>query len=326
MDKTKKLIEIKSVKKHYPVIRSFFKERNLFVRAVDGVTLTIFKGETLGLVGESGCGKSTLGRLILRLDEPTGGSISYNGRDMASLSSRELKGLRAKLQVIFQDPYSSLNPRKNIYSQVGEGMAIHRVVKRSRRRERVKHYLELVGLSEEHLNRYPHEFSGGQRQRIGIARALALEPELIVADEPVSSLDVSIQAQIINILMELKEKFALTYLFISHDLSVVEYISDRVAVMYLGKIMELSGKDALYKDPLHPYTIALLSAVPKVATNGSGTRKKRIILEGDIPSPIFPPEGCPFNTRCPEVREVCREEEPPLEDKGGGRLCACHFR
>lgn len=317
------LIKLSSVKKYYPITRALLAKKDLFVRAVDGVDFKLLRGETFGLVGESGCGKSTLGRVILRLEEPTSGTVTYNGRDFSTLSKNELLHLRAKLQIIFQDPYSSLNPRKSVSSIIGEGMIIHNLIKRYEKKEKVREYLELVGLSEDHLNRYPHEFSGGQRQRIGIARALALGPELIVADEPVSSLDVSIQAQILNLLMELKEKFNLTYLFISHDLSVVKHISDRVAVMYLGKIVELSEKSALYEDPLHPYTSALFSAVPSFEP---GRKGKRIILGGDIPSPVFPPPGCRFHTRCVEAKEICHKEEPPLENKGGGRLCACHFR
>jgi oligopeptide/dipeptide ABC transporter ATP-binding protein len=317
------LIELIAVKKYYPVTSGFFKRRDLTVKAVDDVDLAIRRGETLGIVGESGCGKSTLGRLILRLEEPTRGTITYAGQDMASFSSARMQKLRAHLSIIFQDPYASLNPRKSVYSIIAEGIRIHGLSDRSGLRRRVTDILEQVGMSEDALERYPHEFSGGQRQRIGIARALALSPELIIADEPVSSLDVSIQAQIINILMSLKERFGLTYVFISHDLSVVRYMSDRVGVMYLGKIMELSGKEELYKRPLHPYTAALLSAVPAIRGNG---RRRRIILRGDIPSPIFVPAGCRFHTRCPEAQGICEKETPPLSDKGGGRLCACHFR
>jgi oligopeptide/dipeptide ABC transporter ATP-binding protein len=317
------LIELIAVKKYYPVNRGFLTRKVFTVKAVDVVDLAIRRGETLGIVGESGCGKSTLGRLILRLEDPTEGKIIYAGRDMASFSHAQMQKLRAKLSIIFQDPYASLNPRKNVLAIVGEGMEIHGLSRRSDLRRRVTDILEQVGMSEDALFRYPHEFSGGQRQRIGIARALALSPELIIADEPVSSLDVSIQAQIINILMSLKERYGLTYVFISHDLSVVRYISDRVAVMYLGRIMELSNKDELYAKPLHPYAIALLSAVPSIRGNGRGPR---IILRGDIPSPIFVPPGCRFHTRCPEAQDICKKETPPLEDKGGGRLCACHFR
>jgi oligopeptide/dipeptide ABC transporter ATP-binding protein len=316
-------IELRAVKKYYPIKLDFFSKGKHFVRAVDGITLDLSPGETFGLVGESGCGKSTLGRVLLHLEKPTDGTIRYRGRDLSSFSRHELTELRAKLQLIFQDPYSSLNPRKPVSSLVGEGMVIHNRAKKSGLREKVTHYLDLVGLSAEHLDRYPHEFSGGQRQRIGIARALALEPELIVADEPVSSLDVSIQAQIINLLFDLKVKFNLTYLFISHDLSVVEHISDRVGVMYLGKIVELSEKTSLYKNPLHPYTTALFSAIP---TYDPAEKRKRIILGGDIPNPAFPPTGCSFHTRCIEAKEICQKEIPPLVDKGGGRLCACHLR
>ncbi|MBN2225425.1 MAG: ATP-binding cassette domain-containing protein [Deltaproteobacteria bacterium] len=317
------LIQLTAVKKYYPVNRGFLKRKGLSVKAVDDIDLVIRRGETLGIVGESGCGKSTLGRLILRLEEPTQGKVFYEGRDMASFSPGRLQQLRAKLSIIFQDPYASLNPRKSVFSIIGEGMAIHRVCNRSEMRGHIVDILAQVGMSEDALDRYPHEFSGGQRQRIGIARALALSPELIIADEPVSSLDVSIQAQIINILMSLKDRFGLTYVFISHDLSVVRYMSNRVGVMYLGKIVELSDKDELYKQPLHPYTVALLSAVPTIRGNG---RKQRVILRGDIPSPIFVPTGCRFHTRCPEVQDICKSEAPPLEDKGGGKLCACHFR
>lgn len=317
------LIELISVKKYYPVSRGFFTRTDMAVKAVDDVDLVIQRGRTLGIVGESGCGKSTLGRLILRLEVPTEGKVLYAGQDMAGFSASRLQKLRARLSIIFQDPYASLNPRKSIYSIVGEGIRIHGLAARSEMRARVAALLEQVGMSEDSLDRYPHEFSGGQRQRIGIARALALSPELIIADEPVSSLDVSIQAQIINILMSLKERFGLTYVFISHDLSVVRHMSDRVGVMYLGRIMELSDKEQLYRKPLHPYTTALLSAVPTIRGNG---RKRRIILRGDIPSPIFVPPGCRFHTRCPEARAICKKETPPLEDKGGGRLCACHFR
>jgi len=274
-------------------------------------------------VGESGCGKSTIGRVILNLEKPTDGTVSFNGRDISQLDRQETQALRAKLQIIFQDPYSSLNPRKSVASIIGEGMIIHGKTTRGERDDRVREYLKLVGLSEDHLTRYPHEFSGGQRQRIGVARALALNPDLIVADEPVSALDVSIQAQILNLMIDLKRELELTYLFISHDLSVVEYISDRVAVMYLGKIVEFSDKTLLSSNPLHPYTTALLSAVPAMA---SSQRPERIVLSGDIPNPIFPPPGCRFHTRCPEVQDVCKKEEPPLEEKSGGRWCACHFR
>jgi len=323
MNNTENLLSVDHVKKYYPLGREMFTEQRLMVRAVDDVTFSIRRGETLGLVGESGCGKSTIGRVILNLERPTEGTIRFDGRDLSRMDRREIKSLRAKLQIIFQDPYSSLNPRKSVASIIGEGMIIHGKVTRGERDDRVREYLKLVGLSEDHLTRYPHEFSGGQRQRIGVARALALDPELIIADEPVSALDVSIQAQILNLMIDLKEKLGLTYLFISHDLSVVEYISDRMAVMYLGKIVEFSEKAPLYSNPLHPYTTALLSAVPSV---GSTKRTGRIVLSGDIPNPIFPPPGCRFHTRCPEAQDVCTKEEPPLEEKSDGRWCACHFR
>ncbi|MBN1883012.1 MAG: dipeptide ABC transporter ATP-binding protein [Deltaproteobacteria bacterium] len=323
MGDSQTLLSIDHVTKHYPVGSEQFGKQKLMVRAVDDVTFTIRRGETLGLVGESGCGKSTIGRIILNLEKPTDGTVWFDGRDISLLSRRETQAFRSKLQIIFQDPYSSLNPRKSVASIIGEGMIIHGKTTRRERDDRVREYLQLVGLSEDHLTRYPHEFSGGQRQRIGVARALALDPDLIVADEPVSALDVSIQAQILNLMIDLKEKLGLTYLFISHDLSVVEYISDRVAVMYLGKIVEFSEKTLLYADPLHPYTTALLSAVPAV---GASKKTERIVLSGDIPNPIFPPPGCRFHTRCPEAQDVCKKEEPPLEEKSGGRWCACHFR
>ena len=320
---TQALLSVDHVKKYYPVGREMFTEQKLMVRAVDDVTFSVRRGETLGLVGESGCGKSTIGRVILNLEKPTDGTIRFGGRDISLLDRRETKSLRAKLQIIFQDPYSSLNPRKSVASIIGEGMIIHGKTTRGERDDRVREYLKLVGLSEDHLTRYPHEFSGGQRQRIGVARALALDPDLIVADEPVSALDVSIQAQILNLMIDLKNTFKLTYLFISHDLSVVEYISDRVAVMYLGKIVEFSDKTLLYSNPLHPYTSALLSAVPSV---GSLKKTERSVLSGDIPNPIFPPPGCRFHTRCPEAKDICKKEEPSLEEKSDGRWCACHFR
>jgi oligopeptide/dipeptide ABC transporter ATP-binding protein len=292
------------------------------VRAVDGVTAALFPGETLGLVGESGCGKSTLGRAILRLIEPTSGQVLFQGQDILGMDRRQLRGKRREMQIIFQDPYASLNPRMQVGDIVGEALAIHRVAFGRERRERVYELLQTVGMPSESYQRYAHEFSGGQRQRIGIARALAVIPKLIVADEPVSALDVSIQAQILNLLMDLQERFGLTYLFISHDLRVIEHVSDRVAVMYLGKIVELATRESLYKGPLHPYTQALLSAIP---LPDPGQRKQRIILKGDVPSPINPPPGCAFHTRCPYVQDRCRGETPVLREFSPGHFASCHF-
>jgi oligopeptide/dipeptide ABC transporter ATP-binding protein len=293
------------------------------VRAVDGVDLNVSHSATLGLVGESGCGKSTLGRLILALEKPTSGRVFVEGTDVNALSRTKLKELRARMQIIFQDPYSSLNPRRTIQSALEEPLVIHGMGTRKERKARVFHLMEEVGLRPEYATRYPHEFSGGQRQRIGIARALALNPSLIVADEPVSALDVSIRSQVINLLEDLQEKYGLTYIFISHDLSVVEHISDRVAVMYLGKIFEIGPKEEIFDHPVHPYTEALLSAVP---TLDPATRRKRIVLEGDVPSPISPPSGCRFHPRCRYRIDVCSREEPGLKDVGHGHEAACHVR
>ncbi|MBI5166493.1 MAG: dipeptide ABC transporter ATP-binding protein [candidate division NC10 bacterium] len=313
------LLEVRDLKKHFPLRKGFFGEASQ-VRAVDGISFAINEGETLGLVGESGCGKSTTGRLILRLLEPTGGEIYFEGRSVFQASREEMRLLRRRMQIIFQDPYSSLNPRMTVGDIVGEGMVIHKLYQGRERQDRIADLLRKVGLSPEHMSRYPHEFSGGQRQRIGIARALAVSPKLIVADEPISALDVSIQAQVINLLQDLQEDLGLTYLFIAHDLRVVEHVSDGVAVMYLGKIVELADSLELYAHPLHPYTEALLSAIP---IPDPTSRPQRIILEGDIPSPITPPPGCRFHTRCPKRIAPCDQEEPSLKDLGGGHYVAC---
>jgi len=317
------LLNIEDLKKYFPVRSGLLSGRQKMVKAVDGVDLQIFKGEILGLVGESGCGKTTLGHLITRLEEPTSGKIFFNGNDIFRYSGKELKAFRRKVQLIFQDPSSSLNPRMSAGAIVGEPLTIHTMSRGEETRNKVANLMETVGLNREQMGRYPHEFSGGQKQRIGIARALALNPELVVADEPVSALDVSIQAQILNLLRDLQKDFNLTYLFISHDLSVVEHISDRIAVMYLGKIVELADKKSLYKTPLHPYTKGLLSAVP---VPDPAYRKKRIILSGDIPSPIDPPSGCPFHPRCRYSMDVCDTMMPTLDDRGDGHYVACHLK
>jgi oligopeptide/dipeptide ABC transporter ATP-binding protein len=319
---TEPLLEVSELVKHYPIRRGLFGRESGQVRAVDGVSFDVRRGEVLGLVGESGCGKTTTGRCILRLIEPTSGTVRFDGRDITRLSRRELRPLRRQMQVIFQDPYSSLNPRLTVGSMLGEALAIHGLARGAKARTRVAELLELVGLSPDHARRYPHEFSGGQRQRIGVARALAVEPRLIVADEPVSALDVSIQAQIVNLLQELQRKMGLTYLFVAHDLSVVEHISDRVAVMYLGRIVELAGAEALYRTPRHPYTLSLLSAIP---VPDPERRRSRIVLTGDVPSPASPPAGCRFHPRCPIARERCFREQPALCEVAPGHASACHF-
>jgi oligopeptide/dipeptide ABC transporter ATP-binding protein len=321
------LVQVRGLKKHFPIRSGFLIQRDVgAVRAVDGVDFDILRGETLGLVGESGCGKSTTARLITRLIDPTAGSITWEGRDIAGLSRRELKPLRREMQMIFQDPYSSLNPRKTVGTIIGEPFVIHGVEKgEAKRRRRVQELMEQVGLNPEHYNRLPHQFSGGQRQRIGVARAIALKPKLIVADEPVSALDVSIQAQILNLLRDLQRELGLTIIFIAHDLSVVRHTCDRVAVMYLGKIVELASSDELYGHPRHPYTGALLSAVP-VPDPRLARNKSRQVLGGDVPSPTNPPSACRFHTRCQKfVEGTCDVVEPLLEPKAGGNVAACHF-
>ena len=318
------LLKVKNLKKYFPIRGGLLSREVARVHAVDDVTFEIMAGETLGLVGESGCGKSTTGRCILRLIEPTAGEVWFNDQNVTTLEKRALRALRRDMQIIFQDPYASLNPRMTVASIIGEALVIHKLAKSKREREeRVVQLLETVGLSADHLRRYPHEFSGGQRQRIGIARALAVSPKLIVADEPVSALDVSIQAQVINLLEDLQKQFNLTYLFIAHDLSVVEHISTRVAVMYLGKVVEIAPAKELYTNPKHPYTEALLSAVP---IPDPALKRKRIILEGDVPSPIKPPSGCRFHTRCPLVRESCKQNEQTLKEISPGHWVACEVR
>ncbi len=316
------LVEIRGVRKHFPVRGGPFSGRKSFVKAVDGVDLAVYRGETLGLVGESGCGKTTLGRLVVRLEDPTEGQILFEGENIVAYDARKLKAFRREVQMIFQDPYSSLNPRRSAASTIGEPLLVHGVASGREREEEVARLMEKVGLTREQMGRYPHEFSGGQRQRIGIARALALRPKLIIADEPVSALDVSIQAQILNLLRSLQREFELTYLFISHDLSVVEHMSDRVAVMYLGKIVELAGSADLYNRPLHPYTQVLISAIP---VPDPGRRSRRLMTGGDVPSPIDPPAGCAFHPRCGRSTDACRNVVPSLVEREKGHFVACHL-
>ncbi len=315
------LVQARGVKKYFPVRKGFLRRTVGQLQAVDGVDLDILRGETVGLVGESGCGKSTLGRTLIRLLEPTAGEIEFDGSDLTRLGSRELKAKRRDMQIVFQDAVGSLDPRMTVKELVGEGLKIHGIDRKGRDKA-VFDVLDRVGLSAEAAGRYPHQFSGGQRQRIGLARALVLRPKFIVADEPVSALDVSIQSQVLNLLVELKNEFNLTYLFVAHDLAVVGYISDRVAVMYLGKIVELATSEDLFRRPLHPYTMALLSANPEPIP---GRKHQRIVLAGDVPSPIDPPSGCRFRTRCPIAQEICAEVEPQLEDHGANHAAACHF-
>ena len=324
MSDEKILVEIKDLKKYFPVKKGLFTPTQSNVKAVDGISFTINKGETLGLVGESGCGKTTCGRTIIKLYEPTGGQIIYDGHDLSKLSPRQMLPYRKKIQMIFQDPYASLNSRMTVGDIVGESIDIHGVYKGKERMERIQKLLTTVGLNSEHSSRYPHEFSGGQRQRIGIARSLAVQPEFIICDEPISALDVSIQAQVINMLEELQEKMGLTYLFIAHDLSMVKHISDRIGVMYLGKMVEIGNSDEVYGHPMHPYTKALLSAIP-IPDPEEAALRKRIMLLGEIPSPIDPPPGCRFKGRCKYAKTICSEVDPELKNLGSDHFVACHL-
>jgi oligopeptide transport system ATP-binding protein len=317
------LIEVRHLKKYCPSRKGLLQREVARVHAVDDISFAVREGETLGLVGESGCGKSTLGRTIVRLLEPTAGEILFQGRPIQSLGAGALRPLRRQMQMVFQDPYASLNPRKRVGSIIGDPLKIHKIGDARQRKAQVEELLETVGLSPEHYNRFPHEFSGGQRQRIGIARALALRPKLVIADEPVSALDVSIQSQMLNLLEDLQTEFRLTFLFIAHDLGVVRHVSDRIAVMYLGKLVELSPAEELYQRPIMPYTEALLSAVP-IPDPDLAAQRERIVLQGDVPSPINPPSGCRFHPRCRYATEICAEVEPPLADYGNGHLAACH--
>jgi peptide/nickel transport system ATP-binding protein len=316
------MIEVLGLKKYFPIRTGVFSRVQGYVKAVDGVSFSILPGETYGLVGESGCGKSTIGHTMLKMLEPTEGKVLYKGRDVFSMGKQELRNLRREMQLVFQDPYSSLNPRKTVGGAIGEALTVHGIASGAERRKRVEHVLEICGLARYHYRRYPHEFSGGQRQRLVIARALALNPQFIVADEPISALDVSIQSQIINLMQRLQDEFGLTFLFISHDLGVVKHMSDRVGVMYLGTLVEEAPKKEFYASPLHPYSQALISAIPSMDPERP---KDRIILKGDVPSPASPPQGCRFHTRCPRTSELCRHEVPELKEAGPGHLVACHI-
>lgn len=319
------LVEVRDLKKHFPITRGIVIQRQVgAIKAVDGISFDVLKGETLGLVGESGCGKSTTARTILQLYRPTAGEVLFEGTDLVKLKGEELRHMRRRMQMIFQDPYASLNPRMTVGNIIGEPLEVHGIAKGKERRERVQELLRLVGLNPYFVNRYPHEFSGGQRQRIGVARALALNPSFICCDEPISALDVSIQAQVVNLLEDLQAEFNLTYLFIAHDLSMVRHISTRVAVMYLGILVELTDRDSLYNDPQHPYTKALLSAVP-IPDPVVEEKRQRIILEGDVPSPANPPKGCNFSTRCPVAIDRCFEEDPEFREVTPDHWCACHL-
>ncbi|HOG58100.1 MAG TPA: dipeptide ABC transporter ATP-binding protein [Anaerolineaceae bacterium] len=318
------LLRVQNLKKYFPVSRQLFRTQRRYVIAVDDVSFDVLKGETLGLVGETGCGKTTVARTILQLYRPTSGRVLFDGVDLASLQENDLRKMRSRMQMIFQDPYASLNPRMTVGAIISAPLDVHTALTQKEKRERVQELLKLVGLNPDFVNRYPHEFSGGQRQRIGIARALALNPDLVICDEPISSLDVSIQAQVVNLLEELQDKLGLTYIFVAHDLSMVRHISDRMVVMYLGKVMELADRNEIYLHPLHPYTRALMSAVP-IPDPDKARNRKRIILKGDIPSPLNPPHGCNFNTRCPMAAERCFQEDPEYREIQPGHWVACHF-